>query len=153
MLRRIPLALLLLAFSVASRADVLLERLSYPGMSEAAYAVSTRCTLDDTGQLAMHYRIGGELGSSRVQQMQLTLAALRAGIRQASRGEYSSEMMPVDAETWIYRAWKRADDGSYAEVVLFEENGGTGQKRVNQDMAARMLKNFIDLNCDGEIRY
>jgi hypothetical protein len=144
---------LILVFPLVAQADILLERVTEPGMTEAVWAVSTRCTIDENGQLALHYRLGAELGSSRVQQLQLTLAALRSGIRQASRGEFVDEAIGVDGETWIYRAWKRADDGSQAEVLLYEENGGSGQKRVNQSAAARMLKNFIDLNCSGALRF
>lgn len=144
---------LVLTFSLGAQADILLERINHPGYSEAAYAVSSHCIIEDTGQLAMHYRLGGELGSSRVQQLQLTVAALRPKIRAASRGEITEDSLPVDVETWIYRAWKRNADGSAVEVLLYEENGGSGRKRVNQDPAARMLKNFLDLNCSGAILY
>jgi len=146
------LTLLLLLAPCALRAEVLLERIGQPGFAEAAYAVGSQCTIDATGQLAQHYRLGGELGSSRVQQLQLTGAALRQKIRAASGGEILEETYPVDAETWIYRAWKPAADGSAVEVLLYEENGGTGQRRINQDRAARMLKNFLDLNCSGALQ-
>lgn len=153
MTRRPVLALLLMALSVGAHAEILLERIGQPGYSEAAYAVSSQCSIDATGQLALQYRLGHDLGSNRVQQLQLTVAALRGNIRAASQGEFVEEQLPVDGETWIYRAWRRAADGSLAEVLLYEENGGAGRKRVNQDPSARKLKNFLDLNCSGALRY
>lgn len=145
------LALSLLLQGVAS-ADVLLERITAPGHVMEPYAVSSRCTLDDNEVVETYFQLG-DLKSRRIQQAQLSLQTIRRAINDAASGAIFSEIFPVDAETQIYNAYKRKPDGTYQQVRLWEENGGRGEKKVNQAPSAMKLKNFIDLNCKGAIQF
>jgi hypothetical protein len=147
--RLLPLTLML---PLAAAADVLLERVTWPGFVMEGYAASTACTIDSGGQLRQTFQLA-ELKSSRSQQTQLTVAPLKAAIAEAALGKVASEIFPVDAPTTIYRAYRRGADGRPRPIVLLEENGGSGEKKVNQSPAAIKLKNFIDLNCSGAIQF
>lgn len=136
----------------ATSAAVLLERSTAAGFVMEPYALSTRCTIDESGQLAIHMQLS-DLGSDQVRQLQLSLPALRATIGEARHGRLETEPYPVDAEASRYVAYRRikADD-SYQEVLLFETNNG-GLKRVNNTPAAIKLRNFLDLHCDGQLSF
>lgn len=136
----------------AVNAQTLLERLEWPGYGLEENAVSSECAIDETGQVATHHRIGSDLTQHRVEQSQMNLAVLRAAIREAQKGTIRTEQLPVDVETKIYRAYRRLADGSYERVLLWESNGGSGQKNINESRAATKLRNFIDVACDGRVR-
>lgn len=145
----LPLTLLL---PVAAPADVLLERVTLPGYVMESFAARTACTIDDNGHLAQEFQLG-ELASNRVQQTHMTVGTVKLAIIEAARGTLQTESFPVDAPTVIYRAYKAGADSGARVVLLLEENGGSGEKKVNQSPAAQKLKNFIDLHCSGAIQF
>ena len=133
--------------------DILLEKTTGTGMVPESYALRTRCTLDSNGQLELHYQLS-DLTSHRVQQMQLSVLAINRVISEAAAGKVSDEAFPVDGPSSSYVAYrKNKTTGATQQIVLFSEDGGSGNKSVNDAPAALKLKNFLDLNCDGALQY
>jgi hypothetical protein len=126
-------------------AGVLLEKVTYPGFVRQEDAISTRCTLHDDGLMTMQYQLGS-LKSLHKQTLQLNTAAIKQNIDIAALAPMSSAIFPVDANTQIYRAYQKKA-GAVKTVVLFEQNGGTGEEKTNGSSEALMLRHFIDLNC------
>jgi len=143
-------ALLSLCLASTAQAGVLLEKVSYPGFVMPSYAINKSCTLSDNGQLSLHYQLDG-MSSKRTVALQLTKAGITAKIAEAALGTINSENFPVDANTVIYRAYQKQTDGPAKMVLLYEENGGSGEKKINGSQAAVALRNFIDLNCGNEL--
>jgi hypothetical protein len=145
-------SLSLLCLASTTQAGVLLEKVKYPGEVMPSYAISSRCTLSDTGLLVQHQQLG-DLISKRKTQLQITTANIKAKITQTALGKVTSSIFPVDAQTIIYRAYQKQPDGSVKQILLYEENGGSGQKKVNDAQEAIALRNFIDLNCGDPLTY
>ncbi len=149
-----PLATLALLTALApalASAEVLLERVQASGYTLEEQSFAARCTIEDTGQVEIEYRAGSGLLSHRAQQMQISLATLRASIAEAYKGELVAvEPFPVDGPTRRYRAFRKMNDGRLLEVLLWEEDGNSGRKQTNTSPAATRLKRFIDLNCGPE---
>ncbi len=148
-MRSLAFTALLTALAPAlASAEVLLERFNASGEMLPEMSSSTVCTITDTGQLETDYTAGGNLRSHRVQQLQLSLTALRTTIAEAQKGELASvDPFPVDGPTLRYRALRHFADGREVEVILWEENGGSGRKQMNTSPAATRLRRFIDMNC------
>ena len=141
-------SLLMFLAPALSHAGVLLERAHSSGEIVPEMSSSAVCTITDTGELETDYTAGGYLRSHRVQQLQISLTALRTTIAEAQKGELTSvEPFPVDGPSLRYRALRHFADGRDVEVVLWEENGATGRKQVNTSPAATRLRLFIDMNC------
>jgi hypothetical protein len=145
-------SLSLLCLASTAQASVLLEKVKYPGYVMQSYAISSRCTLSDTGLLVQHQQLG-DLISKRKTQLQVTTANIKAKMTLAASGKITSSPFPVDPPTVIYRAYQKQPDGSTKQILLYEENGGSGQKKVNEAQEAIMLRNFIDLNCGDPLTY
>ncbi|MCX7092061.1 MAG: hypothetical protein NTY50_01230 [Methylobacter sp.] len=143
-------ALLSLCLTSTAQAGVLLEKVSYPGFVMTSYAINKSCTISDNGQLTLHYQLDG-MSSKRTVPLQLTKASIKTKIAEAALGVINSENFPVDVNTVIYRAYQKQDDSPAKAVLLYEENGGSGEKKVNDSEAAVTLRNFIDLNCGNEL--
>ncbi len=135
-----------LCLATTAQAGVLLEKVNYPGFVMPSYAISKSCTISDSGQLIMQYQLDG-MSTKRTLPLQLTKASIKTKIAEAALGKISSESFPVDVNTVSYRAYQKQADGSDKKVLLFEENGGSGEKKVNDSEAAVALRNFIDVNC------
>lgn len=143
-------ALLSLCLTSTAQAGVLLEKVSYPGFVMPSYAINKSCTISDNGQLTLLYQLGG-MSSKRSVELQLTKTAIKTKIAEAALGAINSENFPVDVNTVIYRAYHKQDGSPAKAVLLYEENGGSGEKKVNDSEAAVALRNFIDLNCGNEL--
>ena len=135
-----------LCLATTAQAGVLLEKVNYPGFVMPSYAISKSCTISDSGQLIMQYQLDG-MSTKRTLPLQLTKASIKTKIAEAALGKISSESFPVDVNTVSYRAYQKQADGSDKKVLLFEENGGSGEKKINDSEAAVALRNFIDVNC------
>ena len=135
-----------LCLATTAQAGVLLEKVNYPGFVMPSYAISKSCTISDSGQLIMQYQLEG-MSTKRTLPLQLTKASIKTKIAEAALGKISSESFPVDVNTVSYRAYQKQADGSDKKVLLFEENGGSGEKKINDSEAAVALRNFIDVNC------
>jgi hypothetical protein len=118
----------------------------------SSYAVSSRCTVSDTGLLTTQLQLS-DLISKRNTQLQLTIVKTTAKINNAALGKITSSSFPVDGPTISYRAYQKLADGSIKQILLYEENGGTGVKKTNSSDAAVTLRNFIDLNCGDPLVY
>ena len=145
------LLLPLCALSTA-QASVLLEKVSYPGYVMPSYALTKSCTIQDNEQLVIQYQLDG-MSSKRTLPLQLNKASIKAKIAEAETGAMSMESFPVDVATVIYRAYQKQADGKLKMVLLYEENGGSGTKSVNDAQSAVALRNFIDANCGDNLRY
>jgi hypothetical protein len=145
-------SLSLLCLASTAQAGVLLEKVKYPGEVMPSYTISSRCTLSDTGLLVQHQQLG-DLISKRKTQLQVTTANIKAKVTLAAAGKVTSSTFPVDGQTIIYRAYQKQPDGSVKQILLYEENGGSGQKLVNETEEAIVLRNFIDLNCGDPLTY
>lgn len=141
--------ILLTGTFTATEAAVLLEKTTSRGFVMPAYGVTSRCSLTDDGHLIQQYNLS-TLMSKRVSAMQLSVINLKTMIKNTSFGMVTSEMFPVDAGTQTYRAFN-IQAGVVKSVLLYEENGGTGQKRTNNAPEALILRNFIDLNCGNPL--
>jgi hypothetical protein len=143
-------ALLSLCLTSTAQAGVLLEKVGYPGFVMPSYAINKSCTISDNGQLTMQYQLDG-MSSKRTLPLQLTKARIKTKIAEAALGTVNSESFPVDAGTVSYRAYQKPADSPTKMVMLYEENGGSGEKKTNDSEAAVALRNFIDLNCANEL--
>ena len=143
-------ALLSLCLASTAQAGVLLEKVSYPGFVMPSYAISKSCTISDSGQLIMQYQLDG-MSSKRTLPLQLSKAGIKTKITEAALGTINSENFPVDVNTVIYRAYQKQADSPAKMVLLYEENGGSGEKKANDSEAAVALRNFIDINCGNEL--
>lgn len=143
-------ALLSLCLASTAQAGVLLEKVNSPGFVMPSYAINKSCTISDSGQLIMQYQLDG-MSSKRALQLHLTKAGIKTKIAEAALGTINSESFPVDAGTVSYRAYQKQADSPAKMVLLYEENGGSGEKKVNDSEAATALRNFIDLNCGNEL--
>jgi hypothetical protein len=135
-----------------AHAEVLLEKVKSPGFVMTSYAVSSRCTISDTGLLTTQLQLG-ELLSKRNTQLQLTTLKVKARIKEAALGNITTNSFPVDAATISYRAYQKQLDGTLKQILLFEQNGGSGVESKNNTEAAITLRNFIDLNCGDPLIY
>ena len=139
-----------LCLATTAQAGVLLEKVSSPGFVMPSYAITKNCTISDTGQLTLQYQLEA-MSSKRTLPLQLTKASIKAKIAEAALGKISSESFPVDVGTVSYNAYQKQTDGSDKKVVLYEQNGGSGEKKVNDSEAAAALRNFIDVNCGNQL--
>lgn len=139
-----------LCFVSTVQADVLLEKIKQPGYVMPSYAISSRCTLSNTGLLTTKLQLG-ELISKRNTRLQLTTLKIQAKINEAALGKITTSSFPVDPPTVTYRAYQKQSNGSTQAVLLYEENGGSGVKSINNSEAATLLRNFIDLNCGDSL--
>lgn len=139
-------ALLPLCLASTAQAGVLLEKVSYPGFVMPSYAISKNCAIYDSGQLIIQYQLDG-MNSKRIIPLQLSKSGIKMKIAEAAKGTINSESFPVDVATVIYRAYQKQADNTVQPVLLFEENGGSGEKKTNDAEAAVALRNFIDANC------
>ncbi|MGZ8191541.1 MAG: hypothetical protein ACXWTS_09990 [Methylococcaceae bacterium] len=143
---RLSILLLLQGTALLATAGPLLEKVTYPGFVMPAYAVSTRCTLNEDGLMVIQYQLGS-LKSQRKQVLQLSTASIKQAIDIASLAPVTSGIFPVDAGTQIYRAFQKKPGGGTKSILLWEQNGGSGEEKINGSSEALMLRNFIDLNC------
>jgi hypothetical protein len=137
---------LLSCFSSLSHAAVLLEKISYPGYTLYEYASAKKCQIQDDGKMQIQHELGG-MTSNSTTPLRLSLTRINQTIAAATSGRITHENWYVDGPTYIYRAYLRKADGTVKSILLYEENGGRGSKTTNQSQAARLLSNFIDLNC------
>ncbi|MFZ2724709.1 MAG: hypothetical protein WAX77_00485 [Methylococcaceae bacterium] len=144
--------LFILSVSTTAQAGILLEKVNYPGFVMDSYAATKHCAIHDNGQLSLDYQLT-DLYSKQSLPLKFSRAAIKNKIALADTGTINTEIFPVDANTVIYRAYLKQSDASIKTVLLYEENGGSGQKHSNTSEAAITLKNFIDLNCEGSIKY
>lgn len=144
----------LLSFCLVStaQADILLQKISSPGFVMSTYAISKSCTITDAGQLIMQFQLDG-MNSKRSIPLQLTKASIKTKISEAALGTLNTESFPVDVPTISYYAFQKQADNTVKKVVLYEANGGSGQKITNDSQSAVALRNFIDVNCGDNLVY
>lgn len=140
----------LLCLVSTAQAGTLLEKVSTPGFVMSSYAITKKCTITDSGQLIQQYQLAG-MNSKRSTPLQLTKASIKANISEAALGAINSESFPVDAASISYRAFQKQAGSTVKTVLLYEENGGSGQKTINNSASAVALRNFIDVNCGDQL--
>lgn len=128
-------------------AGILLEKVSYAGFVMESHAINKTCTISDNKQLLKTYQLMAMRSKQRI-ELDLSVNAIKAKITEAKAGEIQAEIFPVDAPTVIYRAYQKTN-GKIESVLLYEENGGSGQKNTNMAESAVALRNFIDLHCSN----
>ncbi|MDO9105024.1 MAG: hypothetical protein Q7U57_08685 [Methylovulum sp.] len=143
--------LLPLCWAPMAHSGVLLEKISSPGFVMPSYAAGKNCAIRENGQLSMRYQLD-DMNSSHTLTLHLSKSSINTKISEASLGVIHSEAFPVDANSVLYRAYQKQVDGSVKTVLLYEENGGSGEKKVNDSESAVALRNFIDLNCGDALR-
>lgn len=144
--------LLSLCIVSTAQAAVLLEKVTLPGEVLPGYDIRKNCVIQDSGQLVIQYQLSG-MNSKRTMPLQLSKPGIKIKIDEAATGTITSEIIPVDVATIIYRTYQKQIDGTIKTVLLYEENGGSGEKKINNSQAATALRNFIDVNCGDELRY
>lgn len=135
-----------------AQAGVLLEKTTFPGFVMPSYAISKTCKIQEDGTLSLDISLDG-MTSKRSQLLRLTKNSIKSKINEAAGGKILSESFPVDVPTVIYKAYQKQADGSYTAIVLYEANGGTGEKKTNDALSATTLMNFIDVNCGDPLTY
>lgn len=143
------LAALLVAQTIS--AAPLLEMTTTPGFVMAEYALGKSCVIQDTGNMTINYNLR-ELSSKRASVLKLNIATIKAIIDKAALGVIKkSPNIIVDAGRIDHYAYQTQPDGSSKKIILWQE--GDGVIRTNQSVEAKLLRNFIDLNCSGALRY
>jgi hypothetical protein len=145
----ISFAALLLAKTVA--ATPLLEKVTTHGYVMAEYALNKSCVIENTGQMTIYYNLRG-LSSQRVVKLKLNRKNLNAVIDTAALGTLKKapgEM--VDAGRTDHFAYQKQADGTFKKVILWQS--GDGVIYTNQSPEAKLLRNFIDLNCGDPLLY
>lgn len=143
-----------IVFAVANHAamaaNVLLEKVTYPGFVMQSYAISTQCQLMDNGQIMRTKQLGG-LTSNQVLPLKLSVDTIKTSIKTAALGKITIENAPVDMPTISYRAYQKQSNGKWKQILLWEQNGGSGENKTNDSTEATTLKNFININCDNAL--
>jgi hypothetical protein len=137
--------------AMAAAGTPLLEKVTSPGFVMAEYAITTSCVIHGNGRMTIGYRLG-DLSSSRTVPLTLSSAEIKAAIAEAAKGKITTESYAVDVPTVTYNAYQRRGTGTPKQVLLFELNGGSGEKRVNESSGATRLRNFIDVNCGDSLQ-
>jgi hypothetical protein len=130
--------------SAAQAAPLLLEKITQPGFVMPAYAITKTCAISSDGKMTQTYTIGAATSKK------LTQLVLGSGIGdviiEAEKGKITQSSGPVDTPTVIYNAY-RMENGRNRKIILSVHDGGSGIVKENNADAARLLQNFIDLNC------
>lgn len=144
--------LLALSLIADAQAGIILEKVTYAGETLPSYAINKHCTINDNGQLNTEYQLNS-MSSKRTQVLKLSKITIKQNIDTAALAIINTDIFPVDGETILYRAYQKQMDGTVKTVLLYEENGSSGEKKVNASDSAIALRNFIDLNCGDALRY
>jgi hypothetical protein len=128
----------------------LLEKVTTPGFVMPEYAITTRCTLNDTGQMTIKYVIGN-INSVQTRSIALTKLAIQAAINNAAGHTSWGPVLVADAPVQTYAAYQRQPDGTSKRIVLWQSTGGTNVATNNTSDAVR-LRNLIDLNCGDPLQ-
>jgi len=124
-----------------------LEKSQSSGFTLLDNASSSQCILYPNGIIKV---TKATAGLSSIKWDKLVLKGdLQATISAAAAGKIITNAYPADANSTSYIAYpeKFPPYVKLAPIILFEQNGGTGQENINDSSAARVLRNFIDVNC------
>lgn len=147
------LALLTMAHSSANAGPAFnkityrLEKSSNSGFTTPEQATSSLCVIKANGSIQTQLTTGGLSTSKR------DLVTIKGDwadlIATAIVGTINTAQYPVDANSISYRIVpdKVPPNVKAQQIILFEQNGGTGSESVNGSPAAITLRNFMDLNC------
>jgi hypothetical protein len=138
--------------ATTAQAGTLLEKVSSPGFVMSSYAIVKKCSITDNGQMVQQYQLH-EMASKRTTPLVLAKGSIKIKISEAALGTINTEGMPVDGPTISYRAYQKQAGSALKTVLLYEENGGSGQKSTNDSPSAVALRNFIDVNCGDPLVY
>lgn len=133
-----------LVLSTAQAASLLLEKITRPGFVMPAYAISKACLIASDGKMTQTYQIGSA-SSKKITKLILG-NGVGGVIAEAEQGKIIQSSGPVDTPTVIYNAY-RMENGRNRKIILSVHDGGSGVVKENSSEAARLLQNFIDLNC------
>jgi hypothetical protein len=122
----------------------LLEKITTPGFVLPEYAISKTCTLQTNGSLSISYTIGG-LTSKKISQLKLSLPSLKQTIDAAAMGELTEGPSIADTGRVEYAAYQAQVGGTSKKIILWQ--AGEIAPKTNNSSEARLLRNFIDLNC------
>jgi hypothetical protein len=136
------LAALLLTQTIS--AAPLLEKITKPGFVLEERAINKSCVIQDTGNLAIDYNLG-QLSSKRASVLKLNLATIKTIIDKAASGTLKTWPSIVDIGRVEYYAYQKQADGSLKKIILWQT--GEIAPKTNNALEARLLRNFIDLNC------
>jgi hypothetical protein len=142
---------LLVLLQGTAMADVLLEKSTSPGFVMPSYAITTNCKLTDNGKLIVEKQLGN-LKSSQTLPVKLSVATIKSTITAAALGTIEEQPFPVDAGSTLYQAYSKQAGGKMKTILLWQENGNSGQKKINNAQEATTLRNFIDLNCGDALQ-
>lgn len=147
-----PRAVLALALCLPSAAVpaaptgiALLEKATETGYVLPENAVSMRCVIKDNGRMSITSRAAG-FSSTREIALTLNLTDLKAAITDAASGEINEDPMPADVPAEIYTAYQNRGK---MPVLLLEQKSDSGVRKVNESLAAKRLRKFMDVNCDS----
>ncbi|MEQ1619884.1 MAG: hypothetical protein ABL919_00665 [Methylococcales bacterium] len=137
------------AASVNNKIIYRLERTEYSGFTLPEYAKSSQCIIYNNGNIVIKNSASILTTTSR-DKVQIE-GDLQDLIVKAAEGKFTTNPYPVDASTITYIAYpdKFPPTVKLAPIALFEQNGGTGQEIINENAAATVLRNFIDLHCSN----
>ncbi len=137
------------SFAIVPYIGPVLIKTTNSGYVAPGYNTLTKCELYNNtmfnSKIVLTYG-AGNVQSEITKEIKIT-GDLAKTISDSQRGPFSREMAPVDGPGVVYTARKANPNGSYQDVVLFNDNGGDGNRVTNNSFEAITLRNFLDLNC------
>lgn len=136
--------MLLMAQAVSATPVMLLEKTTTPGFVLDEYAISKSCVIQTSGNLLIDYKLR-ELSSKRASVLKLNLSVIKGIIDKAALGTLKTGQSLVDIGRVEYNAYQTKADGSLKKIILWQT--GEIAPKTNTAPEAKLLRNFIDLNC------
>jgi hypothetical protein len=144
------LAALLVAQTISAAPAPLLEKITKPGFVMAEYAINKSCMIQSTGAMSINYALG-QLSSKRASVLKLSLTTINAAIDKAAMGTLKTWSSTADTGRVEYYAYQMQADGSFKKYILWQT--GEIAPKTNNAPEAKLLRNFIDLNCGDPLLY
>ncbi len=141
-----------LAATINNKIVYRLERTESSGFTLPDLTKSSQCTIYNNGSI-VNKRFANNI-STTSHKKALIAGDLQVVIRNAALGKFTIAPYKIDADSIRYIAYpdKFPPHVKLAPIVLFEQNGNTGQEKINDSTYASTLRNFIDLTCDSSIK-
>ncbi len=140
----------LAAPTLPAKQPVMLEKITTPGFVMAEYAVNKSCVIQANGKLVVNYKLG-TLSSKREDVLKLSLTAIKDAIDKAALGVLTAGPSIADTGRVEYAAYQPQADRSLKKIVLWQT--GEIAPETNDAPEAKLLRNFIDLNCGDPLLY
>lgn len=137
------------ASSIIPYIGPVLIKTTHSGFVAPGYNTYTKCEIFNNVMFNSKVVLtngAGNIQSELTKEVKIT-GELAKTISDSQKGPFAREMAPVDGPGVIYLARKANPNGSYEEIVLFNDNGGDGTRVTNRSQESITLRNFIDLNC------